>query len=436
MKILIRNGHVIDPASGLDAVRDVYVAAGHVVALGGAPDDFHANQVIDAAGLVVCPGLVDLAVRLREPGLEYRATLESEMHAAAVGGITSLACPPDTDPPLDEPGLVEMLKFRAKHMPGPRVYPIGALTRQLKGERLTEMAELHEAGCMAFSQVDAPLVDTQVLLRAMEYAKTFELPLWLRPQDPHLAREGVAHDGVVAARLGLPPIPVPAETVAISSILLLVRETGARVHLARLSSRAGIEMVRQAKRDGLPITCDVGIHHVHLSEMDTADFNAHCHLIPPLRSQRDRDAIRKGLADGTIDALCSDHAPVDDDAKELPFQEAQPGATGVELLLPLTLKWARETGLSLAQALDFVTRRPASILGVDAGRITIGGPADLCLFDPDATWIVSPSNLASLGKNSPYLGLEMEGRVQYTLIDGHLDFRRDTGRPNHSMPRT
>lgn len=425
MKIQIKYGRVIDPASGLDAVEDIFVAAGHIVGLGQAPADFHANQVIDATGLVVCPGLVDLSVRLREPGLEYRATLESEMHACAVGGVTSLACPPDTDPPLDEPGLVEMLKFRAKHMPGPRVFPVGALTRQLKGERLTEMAELNEAGCMAFSQADAPLIDTQVLLRAMEYAKTFELPLWLRPQDPHLAREGVAHDGVVAARLGLPPIPVPAETVAISTILLLVRETGARVHLARLSSRAGVEMVRRAKQDGLPITCDVNIHHIHLSEMDTADFNAHCHLIPPLRSQRDRDAIRAGLLDGTIDAVCSDHAPVDDDAKELPFQEADPGATGVELLLPLTLKWAREAGLSLSQALGYITHRPASILGVDAGRIAAGRPADLCLFDPDAAWIVSPSNLASLGKNSPFLGLEMQGRVQYTMIDGHLDFRRD-----------
>ncbi len=432
MKIHIRNGRVIDPASGLDAVCDLFVAAGHIVGVGAVPADFHANQVIDASGLVICPGLVDLSVRLREPGLEYRATLESEMHAAAVGGVTSLACPPDTDPPLDEPGLVEMLKFRAKHMPGPRVYPIGALTRELKGERLTEMAELNEAGCMAFSQADAPLVDTQVLLRAMEYAKTFELPIWLRPQDPHLGREGVAHDGVVAARHGLPPIPVPAETVAISTILLLVRETGARVHLARLSSRAGIEMVRRAKHDGLPITCDVGIHHVHLSEMDTANFDANCHLIPPLRSQRDRDAIRKGLEDGSIDAICSDHAPVDDDAKELPFQEAEPGATGVELLLPLTLKWAREAGIPMARALGYITHQPAGILGVDAGHIAAGRPADLCLFDPDAAWIVSPSNLASLGKNSPYLGLEMQGRVQYTLIDGHVDFRRNGHRhPNH-----
>ncbi|MDO9225336.1 MAG: dihydroorotase [Pseudomonadota bacterium] len=429
MKIHIKNGRVIDPASGLDSIQDVFVAAGHIQALGQAPADFHANQVIDATGLIVCPGLVDLSLRLREPGLEYIAGLESEMHAAAVGGVTSLACPPDTDPPLDEPGLVEMLKFRARNMPGPRVYPVGALTRELKGERLTEMAELHEAGCVAFSQADAPLLDTQVLLRALEYATTFDLPVWLRPQDMHLSRNGVAHDGVVAARLGLHPIPVPAETVALSTILLLTRETGARVHLCRLSSRAGVEMVRLAKQDGLRITCDVNIHHVHLSEMDTADFNSNCHLIPPLRSQRDRDAIRQALKEGVIDAICSDHSPVDDDAKELPFQEAEPGATGVELLLPLTLKWARETDMPLHQALGYITQHPAAIMGIDAGRVAVGKPADLCVFDPEAAWLVSPSNLASLGKNSPYLGLEMIGQVRYTIIDGHLDYKR--GKTEH-----
>ncbi len=423
MKIAIKKGRVIDPASGLDAVQDIYIAAGRIVAMGAAPADFHANAEVDASGLVVAPGLVDLSVRLREPGLEYMATLESEMHAAAVGGITSLACPPDTDPPLDEPGLVEMLKFRAKNSPGPRVYPIGALTWKLKGERLTEMAELHEAGCVAFSQADAPMVDTRVLLHAMEYAYTFGFPIWLRPQDYYLAKDGVVHDGVVSARYGLPPIPVPAETVALQTILLLVRETGCRVHIARLSSRAGVEMIRKAKADGLPVTCDVGIHHVHLSEMDTSDFNANCHLIPPLRSQRDRDALREALKDGAIDCICSDHTPDDADAKEKPFQESEPGATGVELLLPLTLKWAAEAGLSLSDALDRVTRKPAAILGVEAGQLAVGKPADLCVFDPGAHWMVSAQTLASLGKNSPFLGHELSGRVRYTIIDGHIDYK-------------
>ncbi|MCS6785918.1 MAG: dihydroorotase [Thiobacillaceae bacterium] len=424
MKIRIRNGRLIDPMSGMDRIGDVCIAAGRIVAVGEAPADFHANQELDASGCVVCPGLVDLSVRLREPGFEYMATLESEMRAAAAGGVTSLACPPDTDPPLDEPGLVRMLKFRTRTTPGPRVYPVGALTWKLKGERLTEMAELAEAGCIAFSQADAPLIDTAVLLRAMEYAVTFDLPLWLRPQDYHLARGGVAHDGVVAARLGLPAIPVPAETVALQTILLLARETGARVHLARLSSRAALNMVRRAKHDGLRVTCDVGVHHLHLSEMDLTDFDPNCHLVPPLRSLRDREAIRQAAREGLIDAICSDHTPVNDDAKELPFQEAAPGATGVELLLPLTLKWARELGVPLAQALSLVTDRPARLMGVEAGRLAVGQPADLCVFDPDEPWQVSRETLLSLGKNSPYLGMEMVGRVRYTLIDGHLDFRR------------
>src|SRR5688572_14188268 len=254
MKIHIKGGRLIDPKSGVDAKKDVYVAAGKIVAIGDAPNGYTANRVIDAAGLVVCPGLVDLAARLREPGFEYLATLESEMQAAIAGGVTTLACPPDTDPPLDEPGLVEMLKFRAKNLNQARVYPVGALTEGLKGERLTEMAELTDAGCVAFSQADAPLNDNQVLFHALQYAATFGFPVWLRAQDAALAHHGVAHDGQVATRLGLAAVPVCAETVALSTILILARETGARVHLARLSSAEGVEMVRQARRLGLPVT--------------------------------------------------------------------------------------------------------------------------------------------------------------------------------------
>ena len=283
MKIHIKNGRVIDPMNARDEVADVFVAAGKIVGNGHAPADFHANRTIDASGLIVCPGLVDLSVRLREPGFEYRATLESEMLAAAAGGITSLACPPDTDPPLDEPGLVEMLKFRARNLPGPRVYPIGAMTQKLEGKMLTEMAELTEAGCRAFTQADAPMTDTQVLLRAMEYAATFGFSLWLRPQDVSLARGGVAHDGAVASRLGLPGIPALAETVALATILQLARETGARVHLARLSTCDGIAMVRAAKAQGLAVTCDVASTHVHLSENDLVGFDSHLHLVPPLQ---------------------------------------------------------------------------------------------------------------------------------------------------------
>jgi len=422
MKIHIKQGRVIDPMNVRDEVADVFVAAGKIVAIGHAPADFHANRTIDASGLVVCPGLVDLSVRLREPGFEYRATLESEMLAAAAGGITSLACPPDTDPPLDEPGLVEMLKFRARNLPGPRVYPIGAMTQKLEGKMLTEMAELTEAGCRAFTQADAPPTDTHVLLRAMEYASTFGFSLWLRPQDVSLSRGGVAHDGAVASRLGLPGIPALAETVALATILLLARGTGARIHLARLSTRESIAMVRAAKAQGLAVTCDVASTHVHLSENDLVSFDSHMHLVPPLRSLRDRDAIREALRDGSIDALCSDHTPVDEDEKQVPFGESAPGASGVELLLPLTLKWAREMGVPLMQAIDLISWKPAQILGVPGGNLTVGSFADICIFDETTEWIVTPRTLASQGDNTPFLNQPMQGRVRYTLIDGHIDF--------------
>ena len=418
MKIEIRNGRLIDPAEGIDRVTPLFVAAGKVAAIGAAPAGWSPNRVIDAKDLVVCPGLIDVAARLREPGLEYKATLESEMQAAIAGGVTSLACPPDTDPPLDEPGLVEMLKHRARSLNLAHVYPIGALTVQLAGTTLTEMGELAEAGCVAFSHADAPLVDTLVLLRAMQYAATFGHRVWLRAQEPHLARGGVAHDGEVATRLGLAAIPIAAETIALSAIFALIRETGVRVHLCRLSSADGVSMVRAAKREGLPVTCDVAIHHLHLCDIDIGWFDAQARVIPPFRSTRDRAALRAGVADGTIDVVCSDHTPVDDDGKQLPFAEAEPGTTGLELLLPLTLKWAAEEGVELAAALAKITQAPAALLGIDAGTLAVGRPADVCIFDPALHWTVSARSLQSQGKNTPFLGLEVPGRVKHTLVGG------------------
>ena len=420
MKIEIRNGRLIDPKHGIDRKASLYIAAGKVAAVGEPPAGWHANRVLDAAGLIVCPGLIDLSARLREPGFEYKATLESEVAAAIAGGVTSLACPPDTDPPLDEPGLVQMLKHRARSLNQAHVYPIGALTVGLKGDTITEMGELTEAGCVAFSHADAALADTQVLLRALQYAATFDYRVWLRPQDVHLARGGVAHDGEVATRLGLPAIPGFAETIALDTIFELVRATGVHVHLARLSTHDGVARVRAAKKAGLPVTCDVAIHHVHLCDVDIGWFNAHCHLVPPLRSTRDRAALRAGLSDGTVDLICSDHAPVDDDAKQLPFAEAEPGATALELLLPLTLKWAKEEKLPLSAALDRITAAPARVLGLDAGHLAPGADADVCVFDPDLHWVVAPSALRSQGKNTPFLGLELSGKVRYTLVGGQV----------------
>ena len=426
MKILIKNGRVVDPASGRDETGDIAIAAGRIVAIGRVNADFTPNRTLDASGLVVAPGLVDLAARLREPGHEHEGMLESEMAAAMAGGVTSLVCPPDTDPPLDEPGLVEMLKFRARNLNQARLYPLGALTRELKGEALTEMAELTEAGCVGFSQAEAPLRDTLVLHRALQYASTFGYTVWLRPNDPWLGN-GVAAKGPLATRMGLSGVPAIAETIALGLIFELVRDTKARVHLCRLSSAAGVAMVRAAKAEGLPVSCDVSVNSLHLTDVDIGYFNAAMRLTPPLRQQRDRDAIRAGLADGTIDALVSDHTPVDEDAKNLPFAETEPGATGLELLLGLALKWGADSGLPLTQTLATVTQRPVAVLGEalgslgsSAGRIVDGGIADLCLFDPAAHWRVEPSALKSQGKHTPFAGYELPGRVVATLVGGHV----------------
>lgn len=424
MKIHIKNGRLIDPKNGIDAVRDVFIAKGKIIAIGTPPDEFQASRIIDAQSFIVCPGLVDLSVRLREPGLEYKATLESEMGAAVAGGVTSFACPPDTDPPLDEPGLVEMLKHRAKNLNQAHVYPIGALTQGLRGERLTEMAELNDAGCIVFGQPDGLLPNLRVLMQAMRYASTFDFSVWLRPQEISLTNDGVAHDGEVATRLGLPTVPVCAETVALSNIILLTKETGVRVHLCRISSAEGLAMIRAAKQQGLPMTCDVTINHIHLSDMDIGFFDSNCHLMPPLRSSGDRDALRNGLLDGTIDAICSDHAPVDEDAKLLPFGLSEIGATGVELLLPLTLKWGMEMRLPMLKVLAKITSDPAEILGIDAGHLSVGSAADICIFDPEHYWKVTSSAILSQGKNTPFLGMELPGGIRYTLVNGHIVYER------------
>lgn len=416
MKLHIKGGRVVDPASGRDAVGDVWVVDGKISE--GKSEE--ADRVIEAKGLVVSPGFIDLSARLREPGQEYKATLESEMDAAVAGGVTSLACPPDTDPPLDEPGLVDMLRRRAKSLARARVYPVGALTLKLEGTALTEMAQLAEVGCVAFSQANVPIADTQVLWRALQYAATFGFPVWLRAEDLWLAKGGVAHDGEVATRLGLPAIPAFAETIALCTLLELVRATGARVHVCRLSSAGAVELMRQAKAQKLPVTCDVAIHHVHLCDRDLGYFDSHCRLEPPLRSQRDRDALAQGLAEGIIDCLCSDHTPVDEDGKHRPFAEAEPGATGLELLLPLALKWGAAQKLALGPTLARITSEPARILGVASGRLGVGAPGDVAIFDPQGSLRVAPETLKSQGKNTPFAGYELAGRVRYTVVAGNV----------------
>ena len=422
MKIHIQGGTVIDPAAGTEQRADVFIADGKIAAIGAAPAGFKAEKTIDAKGLYVAPGFVDLSARLREPGYEHKATLDSEMAAAVAGGVTTLACPPDTDPILDEPGLVEMLRFRARNLNRAHVHPLGALTVGLKGAVITEMVELTQAGCIGFTQADVPIVDTQVLLRALQYASTYGYTVWLRPQDAYLAKGGVAASGAVASRLGLSGVPVAAEAIALHTIFELIRSTGARVHLSHLSSAAGVALVREAKAEGLSVSCDVSANHIHLIDVDIGYFDSQYRLDPPLRGQRDREAIRAGLADGTIDAICSDHTPVDDDEKLLPFDEATPGATGLELLLSLTIKWADEVRLPLARALSRITAEPAKVLRLPVGRIEAGAAADICVFDRQAFWRVEPRALKSQGHNTPFLGYELPARVRATIVAGHVAY--------------
>jgi dihydroorotase len=430
MKILIKNGRVMDPASKFDAVCDVAIAGGRIVSIGQTAPDFAANKIMDATGCVVAPGLIDLSARLREPGYEHEGMLESELAAAVAGGITSLVCPPDTDPVLDEPGLVEMLKFRAEKLHQSRVFPLGALTRGLHGEALTEMVELTESGCVAFSQAEVPLASTQVLMRAMQYAASFGFSVWLRPQELHLGK-GVAASGPLATRLGLSGVPVAAETIALHTIFELMRATSARVHICRISSAAGVALVAQAKAEGLAVTCDISINSLHLTDTDIGYFDSRMRLDPPLRQQRDRDALRQGLRDGTIDALVSDHTPVDEDAKTLPFAEAEPGATGLELLLSMALKWGDQNDKEgLMRALQVLTSAPARVLGaslgilaLSAGQLVKGGVADVCVFDPAAEWTAAPAALRSQGKHTPFSSHLLPGKVRYTLVGGHLAFQ-------------
>ena len=425
MNLLIKGGRVIDPVSGHNAVADVAVSNGKILAIGPVPEGFKPETTVDATGCVVCPGLVDLSVRLREPGYEHEGMLASELAAAVAGGITSVVCPPDTDPVLDETGLVEMLRYRSERLGQARVFPLGALTKNLQGEVLTEMLQLTQAGCVGFSQAEVPLVNTQVLHRALQYASTFGYSVWLRPQDYYLGR-GVAASGPLATRMGLSGVPVAAETIALHTIFELVRATGARVHLCRISSAAGVALVRDAKAQGLSLTCDVSTNSLHLIDVDIGYFDSRMRLNPPLRQQRDRDALRAGLADGTIDVLVSDHTPVDADAKVLPFAECEPGATGLELLLSLTLKWAQELNVPVEKALSTITARAAQVIGAaagQAGQLTVGAVADVCVFDPAAHWVVTPTELKSQGRHTPFGGLELPGIVRATVAGGRLAYQ-------------
>jgi dihydroorotase len=424
MQIVIQGGRVIDPAHRTDTVADLFIAGGKIAGLGQPPAGFIPEQTIDARHQIVCPGLIDLCARLREPGQEHKATIASETCAAAAGGITTLVCPPDTDPPIDEPAVIEWIRRRAKAGGQARVLTLGALTYRLRGERLAEMAALKEAGSVGVSDGGQPIANTRVLRRALEYAATFDLTVFLTPLDPELSH-GLAHEGQVATRMGLPGIPAAAETGIIARDLELVRDLGVRVHFGRLSSARSVELIARARAEGLPVSADVAVHHLHLTEIDLVGFDSRCYVCPPLRGLRDKDALRAGLLSGALSAICSDHQPHEPDAKQAPFGDTEPGISGLDTLLGLSLRLARDGVLPLTTVIERLTCGPARILGLDRGHLGVGATADVCVFDPETEELLEPATLRSRGQNSPFIGWALPGRVMHTLLEGRVVYARE-----------
>lgn len=419
-KILIRNGRIIDPANKIDVIGSVCIAKGKIVAVSTEPADFQADKVIDAGGLVVCPGFIDLSVRLREPGHSQKGSIASETRAAASAGVTSLCLPPDTKPVIDTPAVVEYIKDKAEKAGYSQIHSIGALTQRLAGSELSAMFALKQSGCIAVSNASEPLANLLILRRAMEYAGSHNLLLMYRANEASLSGKGCAHEGAVASRYGLPGIPEAAESIALAQCLELAELTGCRVHISQVSCKQSVIKIQQAKKYGLNITADVAIHQLHLSENDIVPFDSAYHVIPPLRSGIDLKYLRDGLANGTLDAICSDHQPHDLDAKLGAFPETEPGVAALETLLPLMLDLAARQNLSLSKAIATLTQKPAAILGLKSGALTPGYPADICIFDPLAEWAVNAQNWRSAGRNTPYWGQTLRGRVTHTLQGGRI----------------
>lgn len=419
-RLLVAQGLMLDPVTQSVKTSDLYIADGRIIAIDHRPDGFEADQTIDASGLIISPGIVDLCARLREPGFEFKADIDSESRAAASAGITTLCCPPDTDPVIDEPAVVELIHRKATTAAHSRVVTLGALTRGLDGQLLSEMAALQAAGCVGVSNSRKPVANTLILRRAYSYAANFGITVFIEPDEHWLSMGGCAHDGPVATRLGLHGIPVSAETVAISRALELVAETGVRAHFGRLSSAHGVELIRRAKQQGMAITADVSAHQLFLNEMDLSSFNSMCHVLPPFRSQRDMEALRQAVSDGVIDAICSDHQPHEPDAKQAPFASTQPGISSLETLLPLALKLVQEQVIPTYSALSLLSTQPAAILGIDAGVLAPDRPADICIYDAQQEWQLDSAMMRSRGRNTPFHGWPFQGKVRYTIIGGNL----------------
>ena len=423
MKIEICNAHVIDPANRVDGVNNVYIADKKIAAVGAAPPGWKADKTYPADGNVLIPGMVDIATHLREPGQEQKATIASETFAGVSGGITSMVCLPDTNPVVDSPAEVELIQQRSHFSGYCHVYVIAALTRQLGGEYLSEMAALKQAGVVGVSNVLHPMSNNLVLRRAMEYAASQDLTVFFHPMDHALAANGCMHEGANATRMGLPGIPTAAETAAASTCLALIEETDVRVHFCRVATERTLHMLERAHFDGAPISADICMHQLFLSDQDITSFDSNYHVIPPLRSPNDVLGLRKRLLNNVVMSICSDHQPHEPDAKLVPFPATEPGISALETLLPLTLKLSAQTGLPLIDVIALVTCKPAQLLNLNAGSLSVDSPADICIFDPQQEWQLSADTLQSEGKNTPYLNQTLTGRTTHTFVAGELVYQ-------------
>lgn len=423
-RIHIRQGRVIDPVNEIDRVGSVYIADGKIVSVTDEPPGFSADHIIDATGQIVCPGFIDLSVRLREPGQSRKATFKSETLAAASAGVTTMCLQPDTKPVIDTAAVAELIKELADKANYPQIYPIAALTQKLEGNELSSMLALKEAGCIAVGNASQPIRNLLILRRAMEYAASHDLLLMFRPNDCWLGNNGCAHEGAFATRYGLPSIPYAAETIALDQCLELAELTRCRVHFGQISCKRSVIKIHQANKYGLGVTADVAIHQLHLTENDMRPFDSAYHVLPPFRAEADKQYLRQGLAGGTISCICSDHQPHDIDAKLGAFPETEPGISSLETLLPLMLKLVAQHAITLEQGIAALSANPARILRLDSGALTLGFAADVCVFDPESVWQVNSGTWHSRGINTPYWMQDLKGRVSHTLQAGKLIFSR------------
>lgn len=419
MKTLIKSGRVVDPANSLDEKLDILIENGKVAALSTNIDAGDA-EIINAAGLIVTPGLIDMHVHLRDPGLEYKEDIISGTRAAAAGGVTSVACMPNTSPVNDNLAVTRYIISKANEQGSANVFPIGCITKGLKGEILAEMGELKEGGCVGFSDDGRPVTDGELMRRALEYAGTFGTPIISHAEDLSLVAGGCMNEGAVSTELGLKGIPRVAEDAMTARDIMLAEFTGARLHVAHVSTRGSVELVRQAKARGVRVTCEATPHHFTLTEDAVRGYNTNAKMNPPLRTGDDVEAIRAGLADGTIDAIATDHAPHHIDEKNVEFVVALNGIVGLETLLPLTLRLVGEKLLTLSQAVALMTCKPAGILGIDRGTLSLGAVADLTLINPNKEWTLDAAQLHSKSKNTPFAGQQLKGLAVKTLLAGKI----------------